>query len=488
MPDLKIGVIAAAGKGTRAYPRTTFIPKPLFQIDGKSILANNIELLAKKIGVQKIYVLVGHLKEQVLEELEKIRHFDNLKVSIEACEWTQNGLASDIASLEEKIDEPFLTILGDEYYYKTNHEVFIDTFKKFKGLTASIGIIHTPILSRIRKNYSVELDDYKILNLIEKPIEPVNNWLGLGSYLFTPAYFEYFKKTKPSSRSGVIEITEVIDNMAKSTGKVYATFINCEYYNINSMQDYHAAVYDVRNDNFPNYKISLIIPTCNSNRTLPDVLTDFKDKIHELIIVDANSKDNTLEIAKEYKPKIEYFYNNDFDSEGLQVRQGFDKASGDILVLVPADASFRSKDLPKLLEYIKDCDMVVGTRTTRQMIEQGSNLKALPRFIYLFLGKLIEIFWWGEEPRFTDVDCRFIAIWKESYQKIKPTLQEDGSFYTAEMMINIVRRHMRCIEVPVSYFKSVSKDSYGISNAIRDAIKVTKLILSKKKEDIFPEK
>ena len=48
MQPIKIGVIAAAGKGTRAYPRTTFIPKPLFQIDGKSILAHNIDLLIKK--------------------------------------------------------------------------------------------------------------------------------------------------------------------------------------------------------------------------------------------------------------------------------------------------------------------------------------------------------------------------------------------------------------------------------------------------------
>jgi hypothetical protein len=130
--------------------------------------------------------------------------------------------------------------------------------------------------------------------------------------------------------------------------------------------------------------------------------------------------------------------------------------------------------------------MVVGTRTTRQMIEQGSNLKPLPRFINLFLGKLIELCWWSEEPRFTDVDCRFMAIWKESYQKIKPTLTEEGRFYTAEMMINIVRRHMRCIEIPVSYFKTVGNDHYSLSDAISDAIRVIKIIYNKKREDLFP--
>ena len=486
MQPIKIGVIAAAGKGTRAYPRTTFIPKPLFQIDGKSILAHNIDLLIKKIGVQKIYVIVGHLKEQILSELDLIRK-EGIKVSIESCEWTTKGLASDVASLHNKINEPFLTILGDEYYYKTNHEVFLDTLIKHRALAGSIGVIHTPILSRIRKNYSVELEGSIIKNLVEKPQEPINNLLGLGSYLLTPEYFDFFNKTSPSSRSGVIEITDVIDKMAKETQRVYSTNINCEYYNINSMQDYHAAVYDVRNDKFPTYKISMVVPTKNNDRSLPDVLTDFNGKVHEILVIDANSNDNTLSIIKEYNVNLEYFFREKINHfEGIQVRQGIEKVTGDIILVVPPDGSFRSKDLPKLLEYIKDCDMVIGTRTTRQMIEQGSNLKPLPRFINLFLGKLIEIFWWSEEPRFTDVDCRFMAIWKESYHKIKPTLTEEGRFYTAEMMINIVRRHMRCIEIPVSYFKTVGNDHYSLSDALSDAIRVMKIIYKKKKEDLFP--
>jgi len=56
---VRIGVIAAAGKGTRAYPRTNFIPKPLFKIENKSILHRNIELLHYKLKIEKIYILVG---------------------------------------------------------------------------------------------------------------------------------------------------------------------------------------------------------------------------------------------------------------------------------------------------------------------------------------------------------------------------------------------------------------------------------------------
>ena len=157
---IRIGVIAAAGKGTRAYPRTNFIPKPLFKIENKSILLRNIELLHYKLKVEKIYILVGHLKEQMLEEIEALKYVIP-KVVIEAVEWTTKGLASDVASLESKISEPFILILGDEYYYKTNHEKFLTTYKQNKDITASIGILKTSVKSRIRKNYSVELDGKK---------------------------------------------------------------------------------------------------------------------------------------------------------------------------------------------------------------------------------------------------------------------------------------------------------------------------------------
>jgi len=51
-----------------------------------------------------------------------------------------------------------------------------------------------------------------------------------------------------------------------------------------------------------------------------------------------------------------------------------ENATGDIFILVEADASFTAHDLPKILEYMRDADMVIGTRTTRQMIEQGANM------------------------------------------------------------------------------------------------------------------
>ncbi len=481
MKKIRIGVIAAAGKGTRAYPRTSFIPKPLFVIEGKTILHRNVELLYKTFGVEKVYILVGHLKEHILEEIEVIR-LALPKIVIDSAPWTEKGLASDIASLEKHIQEPFMTILGDEYYFKTDHENFLKTSKTYPKLAASIGVVKTSLLSRIRKNYSVELDGDKIVDLVEKPEDPPNQILGLGSYLFTPEYFKFFKITPPSSKSGVIEITQVIDKMAKeSAGGVYATNLSCEYFNINSMQDYYHAVYEVRNELFPKFKSSLVIPTYNNERSITDVIVDFKDKFHEILVIDSESTDDTVALCKKEKVKVYTFPGEGDPSRlGEQVRKGIEQASGDIIVVVSPDGSFRSKDFPKLLEYMKDSDMVIGTRTTRQMIEQGSNLGPSYRLLNLLMGKLVEVFWWGQEPRFTDADCHFFSIWKESYYQVKSQLRIHDHKYIVELMIEMVRSHMRCIEIPVSYFKPVNPAKYSFRQMLADAWGIFKLILSKK--------
>ncbi|MCW7470802.1 nucleotidyltransferase family protein [Leptospira kanakyensis] len=481
MKKIRIGVIAAAGKGTRAYPRTSFIPKPLFVIEGKSILHRNVELMVKTFGIEKVYVLVGHLKEQIIAEIDHIR-LAIPKVVIEPVDWTKKGLASDVASLERTIHEPFLTILGDEFYYRTDHDEFLKVLKKHPNMAASIGIVKTSLLSRIRKNYSVVLENDKIVNLVEKPENPPNELLGLGSYYFTPEYFEFFKKTPASPKSGVIEITDVIDKMAKeSKSGVYATTLSCDYFNINSMQDYYHAVYEVRNDLFHKFKTSLVIPTNNNERSITDVIVDFKDKFNEIIVIDNESTDETLALSKKEKVKT-YTFPGDGDPTrlGEQVRRGIEYTTGDIIVVVSPDGSFRSKDFPKLLEYMKDSDMVIGTRTTRQMIEQGSNLKPLYRLVNLLMGKLVEVFWWGQEPRFTDVDCQFFSVWRESYERVKPQLHTQDRKFIVELMIDIVRSHMRCIEIPVSYFKPVGQVEYRLRDMITDSIHIMKLILSKK--------
>ncbi len=452
---IQVGVIAAAGKGTRAYPRTSFMPKPLFPFENQSILERNVELMFQTLGVKKLYVIVGHLQELVLAEVDRIRakYPDR---EIETAQWTQKGLGADVASLRGRFDGDFALILGDEFYYQTNHEQLAKMWKSKPRADSLIAVLPSLFISHIRKNYSVLLKGTRVVDLVEKPQDPPNNLLGLGSYVFSQKYFEYFDKTPPSERSGVVELTEVIDLMSREL-EVHGVALKGTYYNINSLADYYAANYLIRTEKFAKYKISLLVPSLNNAATLPDVLSDFEKHVDEIIVVDMGSEDGTQDLAaKNRKAKVfresaprEFFGVHYAPAIYAAMRQ----CQGDIIVLAPADGSFRAVDLPKLLEYLKDSDMAVGTRTTRQMMEQGANLSPLYRWLNVFFGKLVEILWWGQEPRFTDIGCLYRAIWKDSFEKIAHELEAKNKTFSLEMMIEIMRYHMRCIEVPVSFYQ-----------------------------------
>jgi dTDP-glucose pyrophosphorylase len=245
---VRVGVVAAAGRGTRAYPRTSQIHKTVFEIDGKTLLQHNIELLIRHVGVRKIFVIVGHLEEQVTRVLQRIR--SSVDCEIEVVRWTKQGLAADVASLAPRIREPFFLLLGDEYYSSPDHERFLSVFASKPGLAAAIGYVQSASFTSIQKNYSVLTRDGRVEHLIEKPSDPANNLLGVGSYLLTKSYFEEFSRTPRSAKSGIIELTDVIDRMAAATGEVYGVELRSGYFNINSMQDYHQAQYEMRHRQF----------------------------------------------------------------------------------------------------------------------------------------------------------------------------------------------------------------------------------------------
>jgi hypothetical protein len=137
----------------------------------------------------------------------------------------------------------------------------------------------------------------------------------------------------------------------------------------------------------------------------------------------------------------------------------------------------------KMLEFLKDCDMVIGTRTTRQMIEQGANMDWFLRWGNIFLGKLVEFLWWSDEPRFTDVGCTYRVIWKDMFNLIKDNLNSGGSEFSPEMMIEMLKARRRVIEIPVSYYRRFGGESAHSGSklkSLKTGSKMLSLILSKR--------
>jgi len=383
--------------------------------------------------------------------------------------------------LQDYIKEPFVSILGDELYIDSNHYKLLNRIGNLNEFSIVCGIQNTKNPQSIKKNYSAVIDNGIISSLIEKPKIIANDLLGCGTYVFTPEIFRAIEQTPPSPVSGRVEITEVIDSLAKKGAGVYPFYLKGQYVNVNSMDDYNYANYIYKSKDFyHSYRISVVIPAFNEEISIGHVIDDFIDLVDEVLVVDNSSTDNTAKVSRDHGARVETVKLTGY---GDTIKYGLDHAIGDILIITEADYSFRSNDLNKILEYLKDSDMVIGTRTTRQMIEQGANMDGLLRWGNVFVGKFIEALWWSQEPRFTDVGCTYRGLWKDTYLKIRDCLTSRGPEFAPEMIIEVLKARKLVIEIPVSYYPRMggeSKHSQNYWKISKTAFRMLNVILKKR--------
>jgi dTDP-glucose pyrophosphorylase len=472
----RIGVVAAAGKGQRIHPRSRDVPKVMLDVAGTPLLTRHFERLRDALGIRDVLVIVGHLADHIRAAYGdgralgvSLRYVDNPHVD--------GGLGTALTVLAPHVHEPFVLLLGDELYLDSNHAALAAIEGPY---TAVCGLWPTDDPEVIRKNYAVTLADGRITGLVEKPERAPSPYVGCGTYLFGPDIFRDAAETPRSARTGRLELTDVIDHAARRGAVVLPFVLTGHYLNVNTVEDLNLANYLCRAADFHRRRVSLVIPAYNEAAAIGHVIRDFRDHVAEIVVMDNCSPDGTADIARALGATV---HSRPLRGYGDALRQGMDAASGDILVLVEADATFRAHDLGKLLEYLKDADMVVGTRTTRQMIAQGANMDGLLRWGNVVVGKLIEALWWDREPRFTDVGCTYRALWRDAYLKIRPYLTRDDAAFSPEMMIEMLRVQARVIEIPVSYYRrrgGASKHSASRWHSMRTGLRMLGLILRKR--------
>ena len=479
--DFDQAVLLVGGKGTRINSiKYGEVSKVLLKLGGKPILQRNIEILRDELGIKKFCLIVGDNKDIIQKFFGTGESFD---IKIDYVESNPNyGLADALYQIKNKITGKFVLMLGDEFYLNFDHS----SLKKIQNenVDGVITYIQTTNPQSILNNFSIfSNDQMQIEKLEEKPLEIINDKLGLGTFILNDSIFDYIEKTKINPRTKRKEIIDVISKMA--TEKiVIAHKLNGIYVNINSDNDWLFAKYLYNQQNFSLFKKSLVIPVYDESDSILFVLDDFKDVVDEIIIADGGSKDDTIEKIKNFNhPKIKLYQQN-FKGYGDALRNGINLATGDIVILLEGDATFRSRDIFKLYEYIKDCDMVLGTRTTRELIAQGANMNSALRFGNLFLAKIIEVLWWNDGgSRLTDVGCTFRLFWKSEYDSIKDNFIGTGPEFSPELMIEFLRNNKRIIEVPVSYYKRIggaSKHSDSILKIANTGFKMLKMIILKK--------
>jgi dTDP-glucose pyrophosphorylase len=235
MKKIKVGVIPAAGRGNRIaeLPLTRILPKPMLPVLNKPLLEYVIANM-KKVGVETVYLIVGHKKEAVEDFFGNGRRWG---VTIRYIEQKKlKGIAHAVGLTRQFVKEPFMVILGDDLTIASSLDNFLRTFWAKKALVVE-GVLAENNLAALKRTCCVSLDkEGRIVLIEEKPASPQTNLRGLGLYLFAPEIFDYIDRTPLSPKRGEQEITDTIALVARE-GKAYGVVLDGVNINVNTLED-----------------------------------------------------------------------------------------------------------------------------------------------------------------------------------------------------------------------------------------------------------
>ena len=116
------------------------------------------------------------------------------------------------------------------------------------------------------------------------------------------------------------------------------------------------------NHNAPWPKVTVVIPALNEARNLPHVFAKLPPGLHEVIIVDGNSVDDTAATARRLRPDVRVITQNR-SGKGNALACGFAAATGDIVAMVDADGSADPAEIPQFVRaLLNGADFAKGTR------------------------------------------------------------------------------------------------------------------------------
>jgi len=180
-------MVLAAGKGTRLFPITGEVPKPMVPVVGKPLIQHIFELLAKT-GVDEVHVNVHHLAETILSSYGEKTRVDGMTVNF-AREDRLMGTAGGVKRLADRFDETFVVIMGDALTDVDVRQVV--AFHKERKALATLALMHVEDTSQYGV---VKLDPEKnILEFQEKPdpAEATSTLANTGIYVLEPEALKY---------------------------------------------------------------------------------------------------------------------------------------------------------------------------------------------------------------------------------------------------------------------------------------------------------
>ena len=204
-------------------------------------------------------------------------------------------------------------------------------------------------------------------------------------------------------------------------------------------------------------KISVIMPTYNEKGNIVRLIKAIqkelnakrKDIEQEYIVIDDNSPDKTADFVKKTFRKdrrVRLSVRKNERGLATAIKTGIRKSTGDVILIMDTDFNHDPKDIPLLLDYADDYDIVLGSRFVR-----GGGMES---YIFNLYVRIMT----GLKTK--DSQSGFIAVRKEVLGRFDlDSIFHGYGDFSLRMLYKAKKLSMTMKEVPVIY----KKRTYGES-------------------------
>ena len=244
MSAITKAVTLAAGRGTRMGELTEDCPKPMLPLDGRPMLAHQIERL-EAAGIREVLVVVGYKAHMVSDYFAQ--HPPTLAKLSYVAQERQDGTGSAAKLAREFADgEPFLMVYGDNLVEPSVYRGMLD-----QAASADMVIA----VKRVEDPYqggAVYVEGDRVVKIVEKAPKGTSttNWINGGVYVFKPSIFPELDKLRLSPR-GEYELTDAVHAMVESGRRVGWRPIEGFWRDVGRPEDLSSATEFVRSPTSP---------------------------------------------------------------------------------------------------------------------------------------------------------------------------------------------------------------------------------------------
>jgi len=215
-------------------------------------------------------------------------------------------------------------------------------------------------------------------------------------------------------------------------------------------------------------RLAVVLPTYNEADSIAACIKGFESLgvVDEILIVNNNAHpDTSPNVASTSAREVM----ETRQGYGAAIRRGLTETSDfDLVAICEPDGTFDPDDLWKLLPFLTDADVVLGSRTVSTFIYSGANMGAFLRWGNWAVAKGIELIF--NTVSLSDVGCTFRVLKRSAIAQIEPKFRRYDSAFGLEMMLLVISERVPFVQVPVRYLARV-----GHSSVTGDLIEALKL-------------